>query len=194
VNLANMLRRAARAAMLDKRVYEEVEHDESLNKEALAVVALAALATGVGAALERYQADGAFGQGTLIRLLYAMGASLLLYFIWSGVTYYVGTGFFGGRATPGQLRRTLGYASAPQALGFFRFLAGPTYFWVPFAIGLLWSIATGFVAIRQALDVSNGKTLGVVLIGGGIAIMVITFVFGFLGFLIFPIAMRGMGS
>jgi hypothetical protein len=175
--------------MLDKSVYEEVEHDTTLDKEAMLVVALAALASGLGAAIERYRADGEFGQGTILGLLYAMGASLLLYFIWAGVTYYVGTGFFGGKATPGQLRRTLGYASAPQALGFFRFglIASP---WVPFAIGVLWSMVTGFVAIRQALDVSNGKTLAVVILGGGIAIMIVTFVFGLLGFFIFPLLMR----
>lgn len=183
----NMLRRVVLAALFNKAVYEEVEHDESLGKQALAVVVLAGFANGVGLAVADYRAAGVWTQDSLLKIVFGIGLALFVYFIWSGVTFYIGTGFFGGRATPGELRRTLGYASFPQALGLMAPVLGPTA-WV---YGLIWSVATGLVAVRQALDISYLKTFVVVVLAALFAVFIASFIFVYMGFNALPFLIEG---
>ena len=46
-----LVNRMIRAAMLDPRLYEEVEHDRNATSQALQVVIIVALASGIGGAL-----------------------------------------------------------------------------------------------------------------------------------------------
>ena len=46
-----LVNRMIRAAMLDSRLYEEVEHDRSATSQAMQVVIIVALASGIGGAL-----------------------------------------------------------------------------------------------------------------------------------------------
>ncbi len=186
-NAVNLLRRVVMAALFNKAVYEEVEHDESLGKQALAVVVLAGLANGVGLAVADYRGVGAWTQGALLKIVFGVGFALFVYFVWAGVTFYVGTGFFGGRATPGELRRTLGYASFPQALGLMAPVWGP-WAWV---YGLIWSVATGLVAVRQALDISYLKTFIVVVLAAAFAVFIAAFIFVYMGFNALPFLIEG---
>ena len=143
------------AAMLNIETYEEVEHDQNATLQAGAVVLIVALC----------QLLGSWDLGPLSAV--RVGAvELATWFTWAGVTYLVGTKIFEGEATWGELLRTLGFAKAPGVL---------------FAIGILpligtgvslvvaiWMLVTAFVAIRQALDIGNGKTLLTVLVGAGV--------------------------
>lgn len=176
-----MIRRVIGAALLNSKVYEEVEHDAAHERQAYAVVLGAAALFAIGVGIDQYQKAGGFEGATILKFLYALGATFVMYFIWAGVAYYLGTGFFGGKADPGELRRTIGFAHGPQALGLLVFVN--PYFW---SIGVLWSLVCGFVATRQALDVSNGKTFVVLLLSGGIVVMVGFFLLGFLGLWIVP--------
>ena len=148
----SMFERMKRAAMLDVDTYEEVEADTSATGQAGAVVALVAVAQGIGAA----------GSG-VTGIVGGMVIALLSWLIWSAVTYVVGDKLLGGNATWGELLRTLGFAQSPGVLGIFAILPLVGGF-VRFAIPI-WVLVTGIIAIRQALDFSTGKAVLTAIIG-----------------------------
>lgn len=141
------------AATLDVRTYEEIEHDRNATGQAAGVVAIAAVASAIGAL-------GPAGGSPLI------GGTITAFVgwaVWAGVTLAIGSWLFGGTADLGEMLRTLGFANAPGILYIFGFL--------PFLGGLIglvvlpWMLACGVVAIRQALDFSTGKAIATALIG-----------------------------
>ncbi len=142
----SITKRMVGAAKLDPATYEEVEADGTATVQAAGVVALVALARGIGG-LD----DGAPG------LVLGIVASILGWLAWAGVTYLIGDKLLGGTATWGELLRTLGFAQTP---GLFGVLAAiPLLGWL---VGLgvaLWVLVAGIVAIRQALDVGTGKAI-----------------------------------
>jgi hypothetical protein len=75
----------------------------------------------------------------------------------------VGTKFFGGIASFGELLRTIGFADSPGVLLFFSF--------IPILGGLLsfgvwiWGLVAMVVAVRQALDFSTGKAILTCIVG-----------------------------
>ena len=93
------------AAKLDISLYEEVEADTTATKQAAGVVALSAVAHGIGS-------SGEGGAGIIVGLLF----SLIAWVIWAAITYFVGAKVFKGTANWGELARTLGFAQAPGAL------------------------------------------------------------------------------
>ncbi len=140
------------AALLDVQTFEEVEHDSTATPQAAVVVALVAVATAIGAS--------PLGLFSSIR---GALAALVGWLVWAGITYLVGAKVFGGTATWGELLRTIGFAQAPGlllVLGFFPLIGGFLNLLVP-----LWMLIAGFIAVRQALDFGNGKTLATVVIG-----------------------------
>lgn len=153
------------AATFDISVYEEVEADTSATGQAAIVVALAAIATGIGAMLGP-------GDGNPIG---ALLGSLIGWAVWAAVTYFIGKTVFKGTATWGELLRTLGFAQSPALLNVFSFI--PVVGWlVSFVVGI-WVLITGIIAIRQALDISTVKAV-VVAILGWLALMVVATLFG----------------
>lgn len=166
-----MLGRMKRAVMLDATLYQEVESDSSLNQEALLVVILTAFAGGLGALLSGLLGLR-FGQAILGALV-TIVLGVVNYYIWSYVTYWVGTTFFDGTAVPGELLRGLGYAHTPLLLGLLSFV--PFIGWVFPVAGLVLTVITAVVAIREALDFDTGKAVITGLIGAAI-VAVIRFV------------------
>jgi hypothetical protein len=156
------------AALLDVATYEEVEHDTTATGQAAVVVALAAVAAAIGSIFRG-------GPG----LIGALVAYLVGWLLWSGITYFVGTRVFNGTATWGELLRTLGFAQAPGLLLAVAFI--PLLGWVVRLIVGIWLLATGLVAIRQALDISTGKAIGTAVLGWLASIIVNAVVFGLLG-------------
>lgn len=140
------------AALLRVRIYEEVEHDMAATGQAAVVVGIVALAGAVGGIR-----GGAGG------LIAGVVSAYLGWALWSAICFVVGTRLFDGRATWGELLRTIGFAQTPGillALGAIPGLARP----VP-VIVYLWMIATVFVAIRQALDLGTGRAIAATLAG-----------------------------
>ena len=155
----SLVERMRRAALLDAATYEAVEHDTSATGQAAVVVALAAAAAAVGNAFRG-------GPGLISGLL----GYLIGWAVWSGITYLVGTRLFGGRATWGELLRTLGFAQSPGVL---RVLAiVPLLGVLVNGVLDLWLLATGFVALRQALDISVGRTFLTALVGWAALVVV----------------------
>jgi len=142
----SLVDRAVGAARLDIPTYEEVEADRSATSQAAVVVAVAAIASAIGAS----------GRGTGGIVAGLIGA-FLSWGISSGLAYYVGTRFFGGTADWGELLRTLGFAQAPGVLNVLGIIPGLGGL-VTFAV-TIWVLVAQVVAIRQALDVDTGKAI-----------------------------------
>jgi hypothetical protein len=158
-----MLERMLRALKLDAQLYEEVEADPRFNGEALLIVVIASLLSGLGMALA-YPQDA-----NLTALVANVLSGLLLWAAWAAITLWIGKSITRGpetRADLGEMLRTLAYAHVPQFLVFFVFIpvGGPL---LALAAGI-WKMVMGIVAIRQALDFTTSR-----------AIMT-----GFLGFLV----------
>ena len=152
-----MIRRMIGAAKLDVNVYEEVEADQSATIQAFMVVALVAVASGVGLLRD----EGV--SGLVIGVIF----SVIGWGIWAFITFLIGTTLLRTPETEadwGQLLRTLGFAQSPGILRVFGIIpsVGP----VIFTVTALWQLVTMVVAVRQALDYSSTwRAIGVVLIG-----------------------------
>jgi len=162
--------RLIRAARLDASFYEEVEHDEGATRQALAVVVLTALATGVGA------------HGGLPGLVAGAIAALIGWYIWSALTYWIGTRLLpepSTEATLGQLLRTIGFAHAPGLLRVLGIIPG-LHLILALATAI-WMLVAAVVAIRQALDYqSTWRAVLVVVIGWAAQLALLAVVFAIL--------------
>jgi len=169
-----------RAARLDVALYNEVEADLTATNQALTVVVITSLAAGIGAAIAaamRGQSGAAIGG-----LIGGIVSALLGWLVWSFVMYFVGTRLFHGTATYGELLRTLGFATSPGVLRIFSFV--PVIGGIITLIVAIWMIVTGFVAIREALDLSTGNTIATIIVGiiaEFVVIAVVALVLGALG-------------
>jgi hypothetical protein len=157
----SLITRMQRAAMLDRALYNEVEQDPGATNQAFQVALIAGVASGLGTLIGwLFEGRGGAGVGQLIGDTLS---TLINWFVWSYVTYFIGTRLFEGRATPGELLRTLGFALTPyvlSVLGFVPAIGGflrIAVFW--------WVLVAGVVAVREALDVSWGAAIGTVIIG-----------------------------
>ena len=185
MDLTKMFNRVTRAAMLDVGLYEEVEADTSLNQEALIVVILVSILSGIGSFLQ-VVLNGDIG-AALLALVVGVVLGVVSYYIWAYVTYFVGTNLFGGTADVGELLRVLGYASGPRVLGVLSFI--PCVGGLAGLVGAIWALVAGVIAVREALDFDTTKAVLTVIIGWVIA-LVISIVVG----LVFGIGAMGLGA
>ena len=153
------------AATLRTSTYEEVEADTSATKQAMLVVVLVSLASGVGN----------FGVGGVPALLFGILAALAGWAFWAWITYYVGTTILRTPETHanwGQLARTLGYAQTPGLFKVFGFVPGigPIIFF----IASIWQLIAAIIAIRQALDYTSTRRAIAVAVIGFIGYAVVT--------------------
>jgi hypothetical protein len=169
--------RVMRAALLDRELYREVEADSSLNQEALLVVLVVSLASGISTFIGNLIIQE-FGAAVL-GLLVSSAVGVANYYIWAYVTHFIGTNMFKGEAEPGELLRVLGYASGPRLLSLLGFITclGPL---VSFAGGV-WALAAGFIGARETLDLDTTETLVSVVLGWLAILIVSGLVTGILG-------------
>jgi hypothetical protein len=158
-----LLQRMIRAARLDVALYEEVEADTSLTRQAATVVAIMAVCQGLGSALAMVMAGASSGSQVIPGLVFALIGPFVGWVVWSYMAYWIGTGLLGGTATPGELLRTLGFAQTPGVLGLLSFL--PVAGGLAVFVGGLWALAAGIMAIRQGLDFATGKALVTAIVG-----------------------------
>ena len=163
------------AATLDVRVYEEVEADTTATTQAMGVVLLSSLASGVGAV-----GLGNIGLGGVVG---GSIAALIGWGIWALLTYLIGTRLLAEPQTEadiGQLLRTLGFAQAP---GLVRILGGvPGVGPLVLVVVSVWMLVAMVIAVRQALDyTSTVRAVGVCLVGWvfSVAMNLILFIFAF---------------
>ncbi len=154
---------------LDANTFEEIEADQGATSQAAIVVGIVALVSALGSGIFAAISDTGFLSSFISSLI----TTFLGWLVWSAVTYFVGTSLFGGKADLGEMLRVIGFAYAPQVLGII-----PCIGWL---IGLVWTLAAGFIAVRQGLDLDNTKaalTVGIGLVAYIIIFFVIGLIFG----------------
>lgn len=148
-----MINRVIGVLKLDVATYEEIEADENATSQAAIVVAVVAVVGGIIGGGISALLGGSFIGSFLSTLLTAF----ISWFLWSAVTYFVGTSFFGGKATMGEMLRVLGFAQAPGILAIIPICGS--------FVGLIWTLACTFIAIRQGLDLDNTKAILTAVVG-----------------------------
>ena len=165
--------RIIRAAMLDSTLYEEVEADKGALRQAMKVVVLSSIAAGIGL----YKTGGFSGiiTGTM--------ASLISWYVWAYLTYFIGTKFLPEPQTQadlGELLRTIGFSSSPGLLRVFYFIPGVGV--LVYLISSLWMLVAMIIAVRQALDYNSTlRAVGVCVIGYVIQIFILVLIFSIFG-------------
>ncbi len=149
IKVRKMPRRMLGAALLSEEIYEEVEHDLRATRQAAVIVALVAVASGVGGA-----------SAGLSSSMSALVSQLLGWLLMTWLTYFIGTRLFQARATWGEVLRTVGFAQTPGLL----FGLASLSFLLRLGIWI-WILAATVVALRQSLDISEGRTIAVGVLG-----------------------------
>jgi len=171
--MGNLVDRMVRAAKLDVSLYEEVEKDQTAMPQAMSVVAIASVAAGVGS----------LGVAGFSGLIVGLIASLVGWFVWAFLTYFIGTKLLPEpqtKADLGELLRTIGFSSSPgviRVLGFIPFLGGIILF-----AASIWMLVAMVIAVRQALDYqSTWRAVGVCLIGWIVQMLLFGLLFSIVG-------------
>ena len=144
--------RMIRAARLDAALYDEVKDDPRALPQAIFVVVLAAVATGIG-----------FGQGDLGLIALGMLFALLGWFFTAYLAHLIGTKVLPEPQTdaePAELLRTIGFSNAPGIVRLLAVVPDLTVF-VMLAT-TVWMICATVIAIRQGLSYqSTARAVGV---------------------------------
>ena len=140
-----------RAARLDPKLYREVADDETATSQALLVVVLAAVASGIGNAI------GLFGTSLGSGLVSGVVSSLIGWVVVAMVTYAVVRMMFGSGVSYLNLLRPLGFARTAGVLTVFGF--------IPFFGGLLriaiaiWMLVAWVIAVRESARVTTVESV-----------------------------------
>ena len=138
----DLVARMIGAATLNIQTYEEVEADSTATGQAAAVVAMVAVASGIGAI-----------GGGLSSAIFAPVGALLGWLVWAGVTYLIGDKILGGTATWGELLRTLGFAQSPGVLYLLAVL--PLVGWVIRLVLPFWMLVAGVIGFGSIASSSG---------------------------------------
>ncbi len=144
------------AALLDRDIYEEIEHDRDATAQAAIVVVAGAIAGGLAA----------IGDLGVAGLIFGVLGGLVGWAVYAWITYIIGTKILAGSETSadwGQLARTLGFANAPRILLVIGLVAVLND--VVGAIVGIWVLVTTVVAVRAALDIGTGRAIVVAILG-----------------------------
>jgi hypothetical protein len=146
--------RVFRSIRIDPDVYDEVQKDKTATLSAAFVVVISSLAAGIAAKQ--------LGASSFI---FAPLLSLLSWFVWAYIVYFVGVKLFPDpktKTTHAALLRAIGFSSAPGIIRVFGFT--PELMTVTFIGSALWMLACMVVAVRQTLNFKSlWKALGVVI-------------------------------
>jgi hypothetical protein len=155
--MASFGERFVGAMTLNVKTFEEVEADTTAMGQAVTVVIISALASGIG---------NIFRSG-FTAMVYGTVAALIAYAVWAALVWVIGTKVMPEPTTKADFPETfrvVGFAAAPgianvlQIIPFLGVLIG-------FAVGI-WMLVAMVVAVRQVLDYSNtGKAIVVCVIG-----------------------------
>jgi hypothetical protein len=149
------LNRIYRSVKIDPGVFDEVQKDKNATVAAGVVVVLSSLAAGVAAS-----------HLGAVNFYLAPALSLITWFVWAYIVYFVGVKLFPDsktKTTHQALLRSIGFSSAPgmiRVLGF-----NENLMTVMFIGSAFWMMACMVVAVKQTLNYKSlWKALGVVII------------------------------
>ena len=171
--MTNFKDRIIRAAKLDVNLYEEVEADKGALGQAMGVVVLSSIATGVGS----------IARGGLVGILIGTITALIAWYIWAYLTYFIGTKLLPEpqtKADHGELLRTIGFSSSPGLIRVFGII--PWIGGMVFLVASIWMLVAMVIAVRQALDYNSTlRAVGVCVIGWIIQTLILMLFFSILG-------------
>jgi hypothetical protein len=149
------LNRIYRSVKIDPEVFSEVQKDKNATISAGIVVVLSSIAAGFGAT--------SLGVGNFIL---APVFSLLSWFVWAYIVYFVGVKLFPDvktKTTQFALLRAIGFSSAPGIIRIFGI--NESLMTVTFVGAAFWMLACMVVAVKETLNYKSlWKALGVVII------------------------------
>lgn len=180
MDTGSLITNMIRAAKLDVAFFNEVEHDESKNQEALTVVIIVGIISALGAGLGQLFSNGV--TAALMGFIFGLLLIIAGYYIFAYLSHFIGTKLFGGTADVGEVLRTFGYAYSPQVLGILAVI--PCLGTLAALIGSIWSLVAGVVALREAMDFDTGKAV----LTAVIAWIIMIVIFGILAMIL------GVGS
>jgi hypothetical protein len=117
-----MIEKMIRAARLDPTLYNQVENDETETTNAMIIVVLVGIISGIGAAIGAVLLSANPPSATfpvpnpIMAFIGTVLNTIIGWVVWSFVVYFVGTRVYNAPATTGELLRTLGYAQSPLLL------------------------------------------------------------------------------
>jgi hypothetical protein len=160
------------AMKLNAATFQEIEHDPTAMGQAVGVIVLAAVASGIGT----IWFTGVTG------LVMGVLRALVAYLIWAGLVWLIGTRIMPDPATKAdfpEMFRVVAFAAAPGLLSVLTIIGiVPILGWLIAAlIGfliLIWTIAAMVIAVREVLDYSNTGKAAIVVIIGAIAYVIIS--------------------
>ena len=172
-----MLGRMLGAALLNPRVYEEVEHDTGAMWQALLIVVLVSVASGIGGALS--------GEIDLLRgLIFGVIRGLVSWTMWAAAALLIGVTILKTSETEadwGQVSRGTGFAQTPGLLNILLFIpvvGEEIGFWV-----FVWQWACMLFALKASLDYNSlWRAFFVVLIALIPVLIINAIIFALLGF------------
>jgi Yip1-like protein len=162
--MASFGERVIGALRLDANTFEEIERDPTAIGQAVGVIALAAVSTGLGNIF----------WGGITGVLSNTIISLISYGVWAVMVWLIGTKLMPDPATKADLPETfrvIGFAAAPGILGIVTII--PILGWLLMFVLWIWSIAAMVVAVKAVLDYPDyTKPVIVVLIAFAIQFIV----------------------
>lgn len=162
--MTTFIRRVLGVLALDATTFEEVEADRTATRQAMLVVVLASIGSGIG--------NAGIGADAARTIVYGTAASIVAWASWAALIYYLGTRVMPEsttRADLGQVLRTLGFAAAPGMFRAFEVFGGTRSFVLP--VTALWMVVAMTIGVRQALDYrSTARAISLALLGWSISI------------------------
>ena len=144
-----MLNRMLGAAMLRGSTFEDVEHDRSATLQAMAVVIMVSIASGIGGLLA--------GEADIVRgVVFGVIRGLLSWAIWAGAALIVGTTVLKTPETSadwGEVARGTGFAQTAGLLNILVFI--PILGEIVRVVTFFWQLAAMLMAIRESLDYNS---------------------------------------
>jgi hypothetical protein len=171
-----MVERIMGVLRLDSNTFEEIEADQAGGTtQALIVVVLAAIASGIGLLLVDTDEAG-------VGLIGGIIGSIIRWAVVAALIAFVGTRLLEAATTSsnwGEVARVTGYAQAPTLLGILAFI--PVLGLIAGIVGGIWSLIATVIGVRQALDMSTGRAIAVCVVAWIAGIIVAGILLAILG-------------
>lgn len=155
-----MLTRAARAAILDRKVFTEVFFDDDAMADAAIVVSLVGAVTYLGALVWH----GVLGAFSVVGLLQLVLVSVAMWLVLGFATWFAATRLFSATNRPQTLIAMQGLAALPLLLDIF---GG----WLATA-GLIWYLVVLVAATKEGTDLVTREAAVSVIIGFAAAVVI----------------------
>lgn len=147
----DLVHKMIRAASLDVDFYEEIEKKEEATREALLVVLIVGVSSGIGT----------IGVAGSIGIIKGLISAVIGWILWSVVVFLTGV-LFNRRVEMGELLRCLGFAYSPHVLNAVGIVPVVGFFIL--AVVFVWGLMAFVIAVRQALGCETGKAVLIVVL------------------------------